>query len=145
MSSTTFTDGQTIIFSSWLNDVNAYTYNGTSPSGILNSTTLALQTGGLDAVTVDGSQNVSIGKLNVTGSLTLANTVTISNGLNFSDGSVQTTAAYMGANNSLFENNRDITANYTITAGRGAMSVGPVSISSNVTVTVPSGGRWVIL
>jgi hypothetical protein len=139
MASTTFIDNQTVIFAAWLNDVNAYTYNGTSISGILNGTTLALQTGGLNAINIDASQNVSIGKLTTTTSFTPTG------GITFSDGSSQTTAAYMGANNCLFENNQTVTANYTITSGRSASSVGPITIASGKAVTVPSGSRWVIL
>jgi hypothetical protein len=139
MASTTFINNQTVIVADWLNDVNDYTYNGTSISGILNGSTLALQTGGLDAVNIDASQNVSIGKLTVTG------TFTPTGGIGFSDGTTQTTAAYMGANNCLFENNMTITADYTITSGRSANSVGPITIASGKAVTVPSGSRWVIL
>jgi len=133
MSSTTFIDNQTVIYASWLNDVNAYTYNGTSISGIINGTTLAFQTGGLNALNIDASQNVSIAKL------------VLPNGITFADSTVQTTAAYMGANNCLFENNQTITANYTITSGRNASSVGPITLQAGKVVTLPSGSRWVIL
>lgn len=42
----------------------------------------------------------------------------------------------------LWENNASITANYTITTGNNAMSAGPISVASGVTVTVPSGSTW---
>ena len=45
----------------------------------------------------------------------------------------------------IYENADDIAANYSITAGKNALSVGPITIASGVTVTVPSGQRWVIL
>ncbi len=45
----------------------------------------------------------------------------------------------------IYENADDIAADYSITAGKNAMSVGPITIASGVTVTVPSGQRWVIL
>lgn len=45
----------------------------------------------------------------------------------------------------LYENTLSITSSYTITAGSSAMSVGPVSISSGVAITVPSGSKWVVL
>jgi hypothetical protein len=45
----------------------------------------------------------------------------------------------------IYENADDISANYSITAGKNAFSVGPITIASGVTVTVPSGQRWVIL
>ena len=139
MASTTFINNQTVIVADWLNDVNSAVYDGESISGILNGTTLALQTGGLDAINIDASQNVSIGDLTITG------TITPTNGLTFTDGTTQTTAAYMGANNCLFENNMAITDDYTITTGRSASSVGPISIASGKSVTIPDGSRWVIL
>jgi hypothetical protein len=49
------------------------------------------------------------------------------------------------ANGCIFENSQTISANYTITAGKSAMSSGPITVSSGVTVTIPSGSRWVIL
>jgi len=45
----------------------------------------------------------------------------------------------------LWENNATISANYTITTGNNALSAGPVSIASGVTVTVPSGSSWVVV
>jgi len=42
MSSTTFTDGQSIIYSSWLNDVNTAVYSGTFPNGSLSLTNLTV-------------------------------------------------------------------------------------------------------
>ena len=38
-----------------------------------------------------------------------------------------------------------VTGTYTITASYNAMSIGPVSIASGSTVTIDSGGRWVIV
>ena len=65
--------------------------------------------------------------------------------ITFSDSTTQTSASYIGANGSLYENNQSITSNYTITAGRSAMSTGPVTIQSGVTFQIPSGSRYVIL
>jgi hypothetical protein len=45
----------------------------------------------------------------------------------------------------LWENNATISSNYTITTGNNALSAGPVSIASGVTVTVPSGSSWVVV
>jgi hypothetical protein len=49
------------------------------------------------------------------------------------------------ASNGLFVNNRTIAASYSIPSGYSAMSTGPVTISSGVSVTVPTGGKWVVL
>lgn len=50
-----------------------------------------------------------------------------------------------GSNAVFYENDQIITTNYTITSGKNAMSTGTITINSGVTVTIPSGSRWVIL
>jgi microcystin-dependent protein len=45
----------------------------------------------------------------------------------------------------MWENNRTISANYTIGSTNSAMSSGPITINSGVVVTIPSGSRWVVL
>jgi hypothetical protein len=45
----------------------------------------------------------------------------------------------------VYENTQTISSNYTITSGSSAMSSGPITIASGVSVTIPSGSRWVIL
>jgi hypothetical protein len=44
-----------------------------------------------------------------------------------------------------YENSRIMTANYTITSSKSASTVGPLTINSGVTLTIPSGERLVIL
>ena len=43
------------------------------------------------------------------------------------------------------ENKRVVTTNYTLSTNKSAMCVGPLTINSGVTVTIPSGERLVIL
>jgi len=43
------------------------------------------------------------------------------------------------------ENTYTINTSSSITDGSNAISVGPLTISSGVSVTVPSGSRWVVL
>jgi DNA polymerase III gamma/tau subunit len=51
-----------------------------------------------------------------------------------------------GGSDAVFiENDQTVTANYTIPSGRNAMSTGPVTIDSGVTVTVSSGSRYVVI
>ena len=45
----------------------------------------------------------------------------------------------------MWENALTISSNYTITSGNSAMSAGPITVASGVTVTVPSGSRWVVV
>jgi hypothetical protein len=44
-----------------------------------------------------------------------------------------------------YENSTTVSADYTITSGKNAVSAGPVTIASGVTVTVPSGSRWAVV
>ena len=44
-----------------------------------------------------------------------------------------------------YENDKTVTANYTITTGKNASSAGPITINTGATVTVPTGSRWVIV
>ena len=50
-----------------------------------------------------------------------------------------------GGDQVFVENGVTVTANYTLSTNKNAMSVGPITINSGVSVTVPSGQRWVIL
>lgn len=45
----------------------------------------------------------------------------------------------------LYEHANTISANYSITSGNNAMSVGPISVDSGVSVTIPSGSVWTIV
>lgn len=45
----------------------------------------------------------------------------------------------------IYENSTTISENYTLTTGTNGMSVGPITIDSGVSVTIPSGQRWVVL
>jgi hypothetical protein len=45
----------------------------------------------------------------------------------------------------LYENAAIISANYTIATGNNAMSAGPITVNSGVTVTVPSGSTWTVV
>jgi hypothetical protein len=54
-------------------------------------------------------------------------------------------ARELESSNGIIANNETVSANYTFPTGYNAMSVGPITIANGVTVTVPSGQRWVIL
>jgi len=44
-----------------------------------------------------------------------------------------------------YENGQTVTTDYTLTSNTNAMSAGPISINSGITVTVPSGAVWTIV
>ena len=50
-----------------------------------------------------------------------------------------------GSDQIFYENGQTVTTNYTITNGKNAMSAGPITINSGVTVTVGSGETYTIV
>lgn len=50
-----------------------------------------------------------------------------------------------GLDQVFIQNDQTVTTNYSIPAGKNAMSTGPVEIEAGVTVTIPAGSRWIIL
>ena len=50
-----------------------------------------------------------------------------------------------GADEIFVENSMTVTTDYEMTIGKSASSVGPITINSGVTITIPSGQNWVIL
>jgi len=49
------------------------------------------------------------------------------------------------ANGVIYQNNLSITSSFALNSSSGGMSVGPVTLGTGVTITIPSGSRWVIL
>lgn len=60
-------------------------------------------------------------------------------------GSIGGGATGGGSDDIFYENGQTVTTSYSITSGKNAMSAGPVTIASGVTVTVPSGSTWVVI
>lgn len=50
-----------------------------------------------------------------------------------------------GSDQIFWENGQTVTTNYTITNGKNAMSAGPITINSGVTVTVGAGEVWTVV
>lgn len=55
------------------------------------------------------------------------------------------TAPQVSASNGIVCNSNTIAANFTIPTGSNAMSAGPITINTGITVTVPTGSTWVIV
>ena len=49
------------------------------------------------------------------------------------------------ASNGLLMNNKTIATSYSIPSGYCATSAGPITVNSGITITVPTGSRWVVL
>jgi microcystin-dependent protein len=60
-------------------------------------------------------------------------------------GSVGGGATGAPGNPFIYENDIHVTANYSVTSGKNAMSAGPIIVDNGVTVTVPPGSVWSII
>ena len=72
---------------------------------------------------------------------------TTSTGINVTGAiTVNGSALEAGAKQGVFwENDQSLTTSYTISTSKNALSAGPVTLNSGVTVTIPSGSRWVVV
>ena len=68
-----------------------------------------------------------------------------SSSFTYTSGTGALRAPEMEVSNGLFVNNLTVGTSYSIPSGYSATSAGPITIASGVTVTVPSGGKWVVL
>lgn len=102
---------------------------------------------GLDADLLDGksstdftSNNYIQDVLDTKASNTYVNSTFTSN--NYFQDSVMPVGA--GSDKVFYENDQNVTTNYTITTGKNAMSAGPITLDPGVIVTIPSGSEWSI-
>ena len=54
-------------------------------------------------------------------------------------------SSVLNAGNGIVVNSQTVATSYAIASGENAMSVGPITVASGQTVTIPSGSRWVVL
>ena len=54
-------------------------------------------------------------------------------------------APQLSASNGIVENANTVSANYTIQTNYNAMSAGPVTVNSGISLTIPSGSNWVVV
>ena len=50
-----------------------------------------------------------------------------------------------GSDEVFYENDQTVTTNYSISASHNAVTAGPITVNNGVTITVPSGVRWVVV
>lgn len=60
-------------------------------------------------------------------------------------GSVGGGATGGGSDEVFIENGQTVTTNYILTSGKNAMSAGPITVNSGVTVTIPTGSTWTVV
>jgi hypothetical protein len=118
--------------------INSSGYTGTGAINgagygyfLTGSTDLVLGTIGNNAIHfVVNSGATDALTISTAGAVTTPNTLTGSN---------------VVASNGLHVNSQTVSASYTIAAGSSAMSAGPISVASGVSVTLGSGSRWVVI
>jgi hypothetical protein len=54
-------------------------------------------------------------------------------------------ATQVNATNGILVNSRTVSANYTVASGDNALSAGPITVASGVSVTVSSGSLWTVV
>jgi len=118
---------------------NALISNGT------NWVSTALPASGV-TITDDTSSNATryiTLTANTSGTITTVNVS--STKLTFNPSTGVLGASIHSSTNGIHINNLTIASSYTLPNGYGGMSTGPITLSSGVAVTVPSGSRWVVL
>ena len=154
-----------IRFNSTLNLYEGYTsYTGATISTITFVTTTATLTTATPHGLTTGNTVFITGTTPATYSGTFVITVTGTNSFTYTmlstpSGNATVVGSYIygnwaqigggatgaGGDQVFVENGVTVTANYTLSTNKNAMSVGPITINSGISVTVPSGQRWVIL
>lgn len=128
MSSTTFLDGQTVIYASWLNDANTVIYTGVFPNGNLSVTNLSVS-----------------GTVSGTGYTNLVNNILVS------PGAIGSGTPNTGAFTTLSANNltaTSLTANSPLTikgSTSGTVALAVPAVSGTNTITFPSGSGTVVV
>ena len=127
---TSSADGATVIASNVVDEANLKVSNDPSNGYFLSAQSGA--TGGMTWAEVDAlpSQSGNSGKF-LTSNGSAASWATLN-----TDANTTTKGLYEMANT--------ISANYSIASGNNAMTAGPITINSGVSVTVPTGSTWVV-
>jgi hypothetical protein len=139
----------------------SFTGNATFGGNIIYGSSVSYTVNGTVRFSIDSSGNVV---LNSTGALTVpvgttAERPSASTGMiRFNDtidqfegydgsswGTIGAGAKGATGNQVFFENDQTVTGSYTLTTGKNAMSAGPITINSGVTVTVGSGQYWTVV
>jgi len=110
--------------------------SGTPPTWVSN-------TAGLTITSTTSNTNYNVGFQSASSGTTTVDYINTSFTANPSTGAL--TAPEIVASNGLVINANTVNTSYTIASGQNAMSVGPITVATGKSVTIPSGSRWVVL
>ena len=122
-----------------------------SGSPITSSGTLAMTYSGTALPVANGGTgetSYTNGQLligNTTGNTLTKATLTAGTGITITNSTGAITIASTSTSTDLLENVQTIASNYTVTASKNALAVGPITINTGISVTVGTGQRWLIL
>ena len=101
-------------------------------SSLLTRTTILASSNSGSGVTFSGTVNVFV-------------TYPSERSVNLDQSTNTAYAPQFNASNGILLNNTTVSTSYTIPSGSNAISSGPMTIASSISVTVSSGQRWVVL
>ena len=111
-------------------EVSICSYSTTGPT-LTRNTILASSNSG-SAVTFSGTVNVFV-------------TYPSERSVNLDQSTSTAFAPQFNASNGLILNNSTINTSYTVPSGSNAISCGPITIASGISVTIASGSRWAVI
>ena len=115
-------------------------------TAVTNATNATTATNATNVATTGGSSSASTFYPTFVASNTSSNQAeTTTANLNFVPSTGVLSSSILSASNGIVVNNRTIATSYSIPSGYSATSAGPVTLNSGVSVTVPTGGKWVVL
>jgi hypothetical protein len=76
---------------------------------------------------------------------TLSTSYTSSTELQYNPSTGTSSSPIQLASNGLVVNSNTVSVSYSMPSGNSAVSAGPMTVNSGITVTVPSGSRWVVV
>jgi hypothetical protein len=126
------------------------TITGTGVTAGTRVTDFLTGTGNVGTYTVSASQTVVAGTAladePIVGMIRYNNTTNAFEGYGLSGwAGIGGGATGAGGDEVFILNSQTITTSYAIPSGRNASSTGPLTVNGSVTITIPSGSRWVIL